>query len=83
MSDAAALALLIQGLTALLLYRTSTHVVAGESVVVHAAAGGVRLSLAVQLGKAFGAYVIATASAGRALALGWAPTRPSTSPART
>ena len=60
-SDAAALALLIQGLTAWHLYRTSAHVVAGESVVVHAAAGGVG-SLAVQLGKAFGAYVIATAS---------------------
>jgi NADPH:quinone reductase len=69
-SDAAALALLIQGLTAWHLYRTSAHVVAGESVVVHAAAGGVG-SLAVQLGKAFGAYVIATASTEekRALAL--------------
>ena len=69
-SVAAALALLIQGLTAWHLYRTSAHVVAGESVVVHAAAGGVG-SLAVQLGKAFGAYVIATASTEekRALAL--------------
>jgi NADPH:quinone reductase len=69
-SDAAALALLIQGLTAWHLYRTSAHVVAGETVVVHAAAGGVG-SLAVQLGKAFGAYVIATASTDekRALAL--------------
>ena len=69
-SDGAALALLIQGLTAWHLYRTSAHVVAGESVVVHAAAGGVG-SLAVQLGKAFGAYVIATASTEgkRALAL--------------
>ena len=69
-SDAAALALLIQGLTAWHLYRTSAHVVAGETVVVHAAAGGVG-SLAVQLGKAFGARVIATASTEekRALAL--------------
>jgi NADPH2:quinone reductase len=69
-SDAAALALLIQGLTAWHLYRTSAHVVAGETVVVHAAAGGVG-SLAVQLGKTFGAYVIATASTDekRALAL--------------
>jgi NADPH:quinone reductase len=69
-SDAAALALLIQGLTAWHLYRTCAHVVAGESVVVHAAAGGVG-SLAVQLGKAFGARVIATASSEekRALAL--------------
>ena len=69
-SDAAALALLIQGLTAWHLYRTSAHLEEGESVVVHAAAGGVG-SLAVQLGKAFGARVIATASTEpkRALAL--------------
>ncbi len=69
-SDAAALALLVQGLTAWHLYRTSAHLVEGESVVVHAAAGGVG-SLAVQLGKAFGAHVIATASSEekRALAL--------------
>jgi NADPH:quinone reductase len=60
-SDAAALALLVQGLTAWHLYRTSAHLAAGETVVVHAAAGGVG-SLAVQLGKAFGARVIATAS---------------------
>ena len=69
-SDAQALALLIQGLTAWHLYRTSAHLAEGESVVVHAAAGGVG-SLAVQLGKAFGARVIATASTEekRALAL--------------
>jgi NADPH:quinone reductase len=70
-SDAAALALLIQGLTAWHLYRTSAHLAEGESVVVHAAAGGVG-SLAVQLGRAFGAgRVIATASSEekRALAL--------------
>jgi NADPH:quinone reductase len=60
-SDAQALALLIQGLTAWHLYKTSAHLREGESVVVHAAAGGVG-SLAVQLGKAFGARVIATAS---------------------
>jgi NADPH2:quinone reductase len=61
-SDAAALALLIQGLTAWHLYRTSAHLAEGESVVVHAAAGGGG-SLAVQLGRAFGAgRVIATAS---------------------
>jgi NADPH:quinone reductase len=60
-SDAQALALLIQGLTAWHLYRSSAHLADGESVVVHAAAGGVG-SLAVQLGKAFGARVIATAS---------------------
>lgn len=62
LSDEAALALLIQGLTAWHLYRTSARVQPGETVVVHAAAGGVG-SLAVQLGKAMGAgRVIATAS---------------------
>ena len=69
--DGTALALLIQGLTAWHLYRTSAKVAAGESVVVHAAAGGVG-SLAVQLGGAMGAgRVIATASTEekRALAL--------------
>jgi NADPH2:quinone reductase len=60
-SDAQALALLIQGLTAWHLYRTCAHLRDGETAVVHAAAGGVG-SLAVQLGKAFGARVIATAS---------------------
>jgi NADPH:quinone reductase len=61
-SDEQALAMLVQGLTAWHLYRTSARLAAGESVVVHAAAGGVG-SLAVQLGKAFDAgRVIATAS---------------------
>jgi NADPH2:quinone reductase len=60
--DSAALALLIQGLTAWHLYKTSARLRPGESVVVHAAAGGTG-SLAVQLGKALGAgRVIATAS---------------------
>ena len=70
-SDATALALLLQGLTAWHLYRTSARIAPGESVVVHAGAGGVG-SLAVQLGRPFGAgRVIATASseAKRALAL--------------
>jgi NADPH2:quinone reductase len=69
--DGTALALLIQGLTAWHLYRTSGRVGAGEAVVIHAAAGGVG-TLAVQLGKAMGAgRVIATASTEdkRALAL--------------
>src|SRR4051812_45498667 len=69
--DGQALALLIQGLTAWHLYRTCARIHAGESVVVHSAAGGVG-SLAVQLGKPFGAgRVIATASSEekRALAL--------------
>src|SRR4051812_566776 len=60
-SDGEALALLLQGLTAWHLFRTCAHVRPGESVVVVAAAGGVG-SLAVQLGKALGARVIATAS---------------------
>jgi len=69
--DATALALALQGLTAWHLYRTCGRVAPGESVVVHAAAGGVG-SLAVQLGRPFGAgRVIATAStaAKRELAL--------------
>jgi NADPH2:quinone reductase len=69
--DGQALALLIQGLTAWHLYRTCARIQAGESVVVHSAAGGVG-SLAVQLGKPMGAAkVIATASSSekRALAL--------------
>lgn len=61
-SDVAALSLLVQGLTAWHLLRTSARMVAGESVVVHAAAGGVG-SLAVQLAKLWGAgRVIAVAS---------------------
>src|ERR671936_2394082 len=40
--DGTALALLIQGLTAWHLYRTSGRVAPGESVVVHAGAGGAR-----------------------------------------
>ncbi len=69
--DAVALALLLQGLTAWHLHRTAGRVAAGESVVVHAAAGGTG-SLAVQLGRPLGAgRVIATASTAekRALAL--------------
>jgi NADPH2:quinone reductase len=74
LSDGAALALLVQGLTAWHLYRTSAKLSQGESVVVHSAAGGVG-SLAVQLAKPFGAgRVIATASSEekrrRALELG-------------
>jgi len=60
--DVTALALAIQGTTAWLLLRRTVHLAPGESVVVHAAAGGVG-SLAVQLAKAWGAgRVIATAS---------------------
>jgi NADPH:quinone reductase len=62
LDDGTALAIIIQGLTAWHLYRTSAKLSEGESVVVHAAAGGVG-SLAVQLGHPLGAgRVIATAS---------------------
>ncbi len=60
--DGTALALLLQGLTAYHLLHTSAKLAPGESVVVHAAAGGVG-SLAVQLAGRMGAgAVIATAS---------------------
>lgn len=60
--DVSALALVVQGATAWLLLHRTAHVRPGESVVVHAAAGGVG-SLAVQLAKQLGAgRVIATAS---------------------
>lgn len=60
--DTTALAFVLQGTTAWHLLRTSSRMAAGESVVVHAAAGGVG-SLAVQLAREWGAgRVIATAS---------------------
>ncbi|GAA4949007.1 zinc-binding dehydrogenase [Streptomonospora halophila] len=56
-----ALALLVQGSTAWVLLRRNVHLAEGESVVVHAGAGGVG-SIAVQLARTFGAgRVIATA----------------------
>lgn len=62
LDDGTALALVLQGLTAWHLYKTSAKLAEGESVVVHSAAGGVG-SLAVQLAKPLGAgRVIATAS---------------------
>jgi NADPH2:quinone reductase len=61
-SDGEALSLMVQGLTAWHLLRSSTHLKPGESVVVHAAAGGVG-TLAIQLAKHWGAgNVIAVAS---------------------
>ncbi|MFC6093598.1 quinone oxidoreductase family protein [Saccharothrix lopnurensis] len=60
--DLTALSMVVQGATAWLLLRRSAHLEPGESVVVHAAAGGVG-TLAVQLAKRWGAgRVIATAS---------------------
>jgi NADPH2:quinone reductase len=74
LEDGAALALLVQGLTAWHLLRTSAKLSEGESVVVHSAAGGVG-GLATQLAKPMGAgRVIATAGSearrARALELG-------------
>ena len=61
LGDGAALALLVQGLTAWHLFRTSAKLATGETVVVHSAAGGVG-GLATQLAKLMGAgRVIATA----------------------
>ena len=61
-SDGAAVALLVQGLTAWHLLKTCARMQPGETVVVHAAAGGVG-TLAVQLAKHWGAgRVIGTAS---------------------
>lgn len=74
LDDGTALALVLQGLTAWHLFATVSRLRDGESVVIHAAGGGVG-SLAVQLAKPFGAgRVIATASSeekrGLALELG-------------
>ncbi|HEY2166211.1 MAG TPA: NADPH:quinone oxidoreductase family protein [Jatrophihabitantaceae bacterium] len=61
-ADGEALTALVQGATAWHLLRTSTHLQPGESVVVHAGAGGVG-TIAIQLAKRWGAgRVIATAS---------------------
>jgi NADPH:quinone reductase len=62
LDEGAALALLIQGLTAWHLFKTSAKLAPGESVVIVSGTGGVG-NLAVQLAKPFGAgRVIATAS---------------------
>jgi NADPH2:quinone reductase len=53
-TDAAAVGMLVQGLTAWHLLRTSTHLQQGETIAIHAAAGGVG-TLLVQLAKRMGA----------------------------
>jgi NADPH2:quinone reductase len=70
-SDAQALTTLVQGATAWHLLRTSAHLQKGDSVVVHAGAGGVG-TIAIQLARRWGAgRIIASASsdAKRAMAL--------------
>jgi NADPH2:quinone reductase len=60
-SDQQALCMLVQGSTAWHILKTVGHVKAGESVVVHASAGGVG-TIAIQLAKLWGAKVIAVTS---------------------
>ena len=69
LADGDALALGSQGATAWHILRTSAHLQPGESVVVHAGAGGVG-SLAIQLARRWGAgRVISSASSGEKRAL--------------
>ncbi len=67
-SDEAALAMLVQGTTAWHILKTFGHLVPGESVIVHAGAGGVG-SVAIQLAKMWGARVIAVTSSDEKSAL--------------
>ena len=60
-SDGQALCMLVQGSTAWHILKTVGHLQPGETVVVHAAAGGVG-TIAIQLAKMWGAKVIAVAS---------------------
>ena len=60
-TDGQALCMLVQGSTAWHILKTVGHVQPGETVVVHAAAGGVG-TIAIQLAKMWGAKVIAVAS---------------------
>jgi len=67
-SDAQALCMLVQGSTAWHILKTVGHLVPGETVVVHAAAGGVG-TIAIQLAKMWGAKVIAVTSSSEKAAL--------------
>lgn len=60
-TDQQALCMLVQGTTAWHILKTVGHLKSGETVVVHAAAGGVG-SIAIQLAKLWGAKVIAVTS---------------------
>ncbi|MFM6941050.1 MAG: zinc-binding alcohol dehydrogenase family protein [Candidatus Planktophila sp.] len=67
-SDEQALCMLVQGVTAWHIIKTMGHLSPGETVVVHAAAGGVG-SLAIQLAKLWGGTVIAVTSSAEKAAL--------------
>ncbi len=67
-SDGQALAMMVQGTTAYLTLKTMGHLQSGESVVVHAGAGGVG-TVAIQLAKLWGAFVIAVTSSDEKKAL--------------
>jgi len=62
-TDQQALCMLVQGTTAWHLLKTMGHIEKGQSVVIHAAAGGVG-TVAIQLAKMWGAKVIAVTSTG-------------------
>jgi NADPH:quinone reductase-like Zn-dependent oxidoreductase len=68
LSAVQAAALVVPGITALAALRSATHLVAGESVLVRGAAGGVGTA-AVQLARAFGGRVTALARTRHAAAL--------------
>jgi NADPH2:quinone reductase len=67
-TDEQALCMLVQGTTAWHLLKTMGHLKSGQSVVVHAAAGGVG-TIAIQLAKLWGAHVIAVTSSDEKSAL--------------
>ena len=67
-TDQQALCMLVQGSTAWHILKTVGHVKAGETVVIHAAAGGVG-TIAIQLAKLWGAKVIAVSSSPEKAAL--------------
>lgn len=60
-NDGQALSMMVQGTTAYLILKKMGQLAKGESVVVHAGAGGVG-TIAIQLAKLWGAYVIAVTS---------------------
>jgi len=67
-TDQQALCMLVQGSTAWHILKTVGHVKTGETVVIHAAAGGVG-TIAIQLAKLWGAKVIAVSSSPEKAAL--------------